>query len=233
MSAFVFRPERRPFPRWMGPFSPARGRYSGFRFCEGRLGTWVEGDAGSRFWPVEDGPGSRDIAYLVLREWGGGRVLLLPNGFVVKPLPGDEESGCRVLIGRFYGSVVLERPDGTRFDLESPGYLEPGNPWPGPKTTGLECTIDYSGTLTCTWCHPTQCGRDEVRERLRGPDRVLAAGFRRGRLGNSGGRVRITANGHVITNRKEVDDTWASIYVGYVDPRSWAGWEHWIEKERT
>lgn len=228
MSPLTFRAEARPFPRWMGPFSPARGNHSGFRFSGGRLGTWVDDDRGRNFWPVVESRGARALADLVLGTWQGGRVLFLPNGFVVKPLPGEEETGSRVLIGRCTGSIALERPDGTTFDLANPGAIEPGDLWPGPKTTGLECLIDERGGLSSTWYHPTRLGRDEVSEHLRGTDAALARGFRKARPGDSRGRVRITARGHVITNRQARDGAWATLYVGHIAPKAWNGWEQWI-----
>src|SRR5688572_111880 len=112
MTALAFRPESAAFPRWMGPFSPARGSYSGFRVRDGRLGTWVADDDERAFWPVVVGPGARMLVQLVWEQWGGGRVLLLPNGFVVKPLQRDDHVGKRVLIGRVSGPIVLVRPDG-------------------------------------------------------------------------------------------------------------------------
>lgn len=231
MTGFSFAVERRPFPRWLGPFSPARGTNAGFRFHQRRLGTWVESEQGREFWPLLDSPGVRSLARTILDEWGGGHVLLLPNGFVIKPLPGDEEVGRRVLIGRFRGSVVLERPEGGVFDLSNPGQITPGEPWPGPKTTGLECAIQVDGSLRCTWYHPTRLGRDEVSELLTGPNLSLAAGFRRCRPWDVGGRVRVTANGHVITNRQEWNGQWTSLYVGYVSPDSWPHRIQWIITE--
>ena len=231
MSSFTFKPETGTFPRWMGPFSPARGTYSGFRFHQGRLGTWVGDTIGRSFWPVADNQGVRDISTLVKRKWGGGRVLFLPNGFVVKPLQTDDEVGQRVLIGRFQGAIVLERPGQSPFDLSKPGALRPGDPWTGPTTTGLECAIQHNGSLVCTWYHPTRFGRDEVSEVLLGPDRSLAEGFRAARPGVTGGRVRITANGRVITNRQDANDAWASIFIGVIDPGSFNGWKTWIAKE--
>lgn len=230
MTAFVFAPLEPPFPRWMGPFSPARGDHSGFRFDNGWLGTWVGDESGYAFWPFVESPGARALAALVRQHWRGGRVLLLPNGFVVKPLR-DEEVGRRALIGRFTGSIVLERRDQPRFDLSQPGNLRPGDRWPGPTTTGLESAIQSDGSLICSWYHPTSLGRDEVRNQLREPDRSLLEAFRAARPGATGGRVRITANGHVITNRQESSGSWACLYVGYVDPRRWNDWEQWIEKE--
>jgi len=182
------------------------------------------------FWPVVDGCGARELTTLVRGEWGGGRVLLLPNGFVVKPLQQDFLVGRRALIGRVRGTVVLERPDGTTFDMTNPGALRPGDLWVGPKTTGLECAIQPDGSLICSWYHPTQWGRTQVSERLRGADQSLAACFRSARPGDSAGRVRVTANGHIITNRQQADGSWLTYYVGWINPGSWTDWQHWIER---
>ena len=232
MKVFTFEPLARPFPRWKGPFSPGRGKRTGFRFHDGRFGTWVEGNSKYSFWAAADTPGERAVSSLVRSEWGGGRVLLLPNGYVVKPLQGDDEVGSRALIGRFLGSMVLEKPDHSTFDFASPGRLRPGQQWPGPATTGLECEIRPDGALVCSWCHPTAWGRDEVSELIAGPDRTLATGFKAARPGEITGRVRVTANGHIITRRPGPDDSLKCFYVGYTDPTSWIGWDKWIRKER-
>lgn len=224
MIPFEFKPLLRPFPRWMGPFSPSRGKKSGFRVQREEIRAW---DDEGTFWPVVECLGVKSIIRIVKFYWKGGRVLFLPNGFVVKPLQEDDEVGQRVLIGRFRGSILLKRPKGSDFDMSRPGNLKPGDPWPGPKTTGLECIIDGTGTLNCSWYHPIRLGREDVFEKLRGQDCALAEGFRAARPNHTGGRVRITANGHVITNREEWAG-WVSTYVGFVDPGSWAGWEHWI-----
>ena len=91
MSGFTFHPMSQPFPQWLGPFSPARGTRSGFRFHREKLGTWVGNDSEMSFWPIIDCGGAREIAKLVRNKWGGGRVLFLPNGFAVKPLQNDDE----------------------------------------------------------------------------------------------------------------------------------------------
>lgn len=228
--SFLFRPAARPFKRWMGPFSPARGKYSGFRFHAGRLGTWVADDEVRAFWSIVDSPGVRVLQRLVIEEWGGGRVLFLPNGYLVKPLQGDLERGRRALIGQFSGRIVLERPDGRPFDLSAPG-ISPGHEWPGPKTTGLECRVDGDGVPICSWYHPTEYGRDEIDRGLTHPVPGLAAGSRVCRPRDLGGRVRITANGHVITNRLESDGSWVALYVGWIDPASWGDWRSWILEE--
>lgn len=171
---------------------------------------------------------ARLLANLVRREWGGGRVLLLPTGLVAKPLQGDHEVGRRVVIGRFRGSIVLHRPDGSAFDLNRPGHLQPGDPWTGPKTTGLECAIQSDGSLVCEWYHPTPLGRETIAEQLHGIDRNLASGFGRARPGDVGGHVRVTANGHAITNRQTRTGKWMAFYIGRIDPASWANWNRWI-----
>lgn len=231
MTAFAFAALQPPFPRWMGPYSPTRGTRSGFRFHGRRFGTWVGDESGATFWPVVENNGTRSLTEIVREHWGGGRVLLLCNGFAIKPLQTDAEVGRRVVIGVFGGSIVLEPPGRTRFDLGHPGNLRPGDRWPGPTTTGLECAIQPDGSLVCGWFHPTPAGRDVVRSRLRQPDPRLAAAFRTARPEATGGRVRITANGHVITNHQESDGGWACLYVGFVARDSWQGWETWIEKE--
>ena len=230
MSDFVFDAEEYPFPRWLGPFSPARGTSKGFRFRSGQLGTWVSNEYRREFWRMTLSEGVSELSRLVLNRWDGGRIALLPNGLVIKPLQGESEVGCRVVIGRFYGSVVLRRPRGDEFDLGDPGDLNPGGPWPGPESTGLECSINSSGSLNCKWYHPAPYGRETVREILHRSDPHLANGFRRARLGARRGRVRVTANGQVITNCQTMDGSWVPMYVGSVDTEYWPHRPEWIRR---
>lgn len=231
MKSFMFDPEQRPYPRWMGPFSPARGTRSGFRFHQGRLGTWVDDGIHMSFWSLAECKGARCLADLVRGEWGGGRVLLLPTRVVVKPLQGDSEVGHRVVIGRFRGPILLERPDGSTFNLDAPGHLQPGDPWPGPHTTGLECAIQSDGSLSCQWYHPTELGREAILEELHGADRTLIDGFNRARPGDAAGRVHVAANGHVTTNRQTRTGMWMPSYVGRIDLAAWTNWNQWIERD--
>ncbi len=219
-----------PFPRWWGPYSPARGDISGFRFHRQRLGTWVQNGEDMEFWPVVDSPGVRLLTRTVLERWGSGRVLFLPNGYVVKPLQKDTERGKRVLLGSFNDPVVLEQPSGKLFDMSNPGPISPGDVWPGPKTVGLECIIQPDGALICKWYHPTAEGREDQWVLMTKPNDRLVMGFRTCRQGNRFGRVRVTANGHIITNCKEGGDTWISRYVGSISHAQWKHCENWIGK---
>jgi hypothetical protein len=207
--------------------------YSGFRINRGRCGTWVEAAGGSSFWEIEPCEGADQLSLLMQREWGGGRVLLLPNGFAVKPLHSEDERGAIVLIGRFSGSIVLMQPDGTRFDLSRPSTLQAGDPWPGPKSTGLECALQNDGAITCNWYQTLATRSGYITEQLRGPDRVLAAGYQAARPGEVSGRIRVTANGIVITNRRLSDEGWSALYVGAVEPSSWNDWDHWIDRTQA
>lgn len=231
MTTFTFQALASPFLRWWGPYSPSRGDHSGFRFHHNRPGTWVGNQYGQEFWPIVDSPSARALTAVVQDHWSGGRILLLPNGLVIKPLQHDDEVSVRVIIGFFSGPVVLEQPGGGVFDLSNPGTLAPGDPWPGPKTIGIECNIQADGSLDCSWYFPTTWGRDEVQMQVCGPDTQMAQGFKKARPASWGGRVRVTANGHVFTNRKEWDGTWISLYVGRIVPESWRFQPEWIGKE--
>lgn len=220
---------QRPFRRWWGPFSPARGKRSGFRVNKGRLGVWVDDGDHRGFWSVQQTPGARALQKEVLEEWGGGRVLLLPNGLVVKPLQGDDERGRRVLVGQISGDVVLEIPGGTQFNMAQPSTLQPGSLWQGPTTTGLECVLQQDGSLSCKWYHPTELGRDKDTHVVNQAHAALAQGFRSARPGDTAGRVRVTAHGHVITNREARGGYWETRYVGHVLPGNWPHLKEWIE----
>jgi len=60
------------------------------------------------------------------------------------------------------------------------------------------------------------------------PDTALAQGFRAARPDSSAGRVRVTAKGHVITNR-QVQGRWRCLYVGCIAIHQWPHLPHWIE----
>lgn len=225
---FDFTPLPHPFPRWWGPFSPSRGVHSGFRFLAGRLGTYVNTPHGRDFWTVRTNSAVEALEQLAVRRYGGGRVLLLANGLVIKPLQNDAEVGQRVVIGKFKGPIVLERPGGSTFDMDSIGGLTAGAMWDGPTTTGLEAVLNANGSVECFWYHPDELGRVTESEILFPANADLANAFQRARGGDTVGRVRITANGHLITNRQVGWRQWKCLYVGRIPVEQWPHLEDWI-----
>lgn len=226
---FEFKPAIGPPPRWLGPYSPSRGTNYGFRVRYGRLMTTRYVEYGADSWPVADSEGSHALTAYVTHRFGGGRVLILPDGKVIKPLQDDEEVGERVLIGVVRGRIRMDEPG---FDMSSRGQLKAGDPWSGPTTTGIECVLEADGSLVCSWKRTADWGRTEHTERLLGPNPALAVGFRKARPGESSGRVRVTAHGIVITNRQCSDGTWSARYVGQIDVSAWPTKSGWIEANR-
>jgi hypothetical protein len=129
-----FTPETSPFPYWVGPYTPARGSYSGFRIRGGMLGAWVSSEDGQSFCEVQQSDGVRRLTELVARHWSGGRLLFLPSGFVVKPLQNDDERGVRVVVGRYEGNFLV-RVGNNWLDFLAPSLgMEAGSIWDGIST---------------------------------------------------------------------------------------------------
>ena len=239
MEELHFNPASPPFKFWLGPYSPRRGKNSGYTVRgssgNGILCTQVQDDNLQETWDVVSN-GVDQIVELVQRNFhGGGGISILPNGFVIKPLQDDQELGWRKIIGEIHGVVVLRKSDNSLFDFRDLNELKPGDVWEGPKTTGLECTIRANGSLDCTWSRQTQFGEKEVKEILRGKDLELRVGFHKARPNDSGGRVRVQASGHVFTNRQIGYEKWSAHYVGYIDPGTWlCDWkcEDWVKSSK-
>jgi hypothetical protein len=227
MTIFRFVPAAPPFRRWMGPYCPSRGTLSGLRVTQRQLGAWVTRNGVSVFWTVKE---SAELASFVTRRWGGGRVLLLPNGIVVKPLQHDDEVGIRAFIGRFRGRIVLESPDGDRFEMNRVPHAKPGLRWPGSATDGLECVAKPDGSVRCYWYHPKGRGRVTESILVSHPDAYVAHAFSAVRSGETAGRVRITSTRHVITNRQMVNDSWESVVLFRYSP-GFPDWSEFISEE--
>lgn len=225
---FTFIELESPFPRWLGPYSPARGTRHGLRVTGGQIGVYVQDRlAGeSEFWTITDCEGSRKLHGVIREHFRGGRILILPNGFVIKPLQSYVERGERALIGRIQGAICFS--GSTLFNLAKPDNLEPGDIWLGPDTIGLEGYFNTkNGHLSCRWYHPLEYGRDN--ESILIPDSAhLVDGFRKARPGSYGGRVHVTAYGHVFTKEKGNDMVWESYYVGRIDVSKWPRDSNWI-----
>lgn len=210
-----------PFRRWMGVYSPARGTMFGYRFHHQKLGVWVTNEHGQEFWHFHQCPEIEALQDIVLSHWGGGRVLMLCGGPVIKPENNDDEVGIRRVIAAFQGDAVLVKPDGSRFSFRIAHTLKPGASWPGPTTTGLECAIKSDGRLECSWYHPSDFGKETHRVILTGPSKTLFRGFVAARPGEFGGRVRVQMSGAVITNVQSHGPgglEWKSLYIGSIDP---------------
>lgn len=228
MSGIEMEIFRKPFRRWMGPYSPARGFQHGLRFHQGALGVWHANAIGKEFSRVQRSGAVDRLTRAVIQTWGGGRLLFLPNGYIVKPLPGgDDERGKRVIVGTFSGSLVLVDGDGVEFDFAEPTNLRAGSQWEGPTTLGLECVMEPDGAVRCDWRHPDDYGRMRESKNLTGPSVARARSFRSARPGESSGRVHLTPNGHVTTNVK-VRGNWEARYVCHIDLVELADWSHWI-----
>ena len=226
-----FFPEKEPFPSWMGPYSPARGRRSGFRITDGRLGAWMSSGDESMFCPAVDSDGVSALTHLVVNSrFGGGRVLFLPSGIVVKPLQDEQEVGLRVVIGRYEGGFKLQVENKT-IDLSSNDFV-PGGEWPGPSTIGLECAIQPDGSLVTRWKHPTDYGNEEPNAKITPSNPTLLADFKKARPADTGGRVRVTVCGHAITNNL-VGDAWKPYYLGKIETSQHLNWEKWIRRGET
>lgn len=222
----IFTPENLPFPCWGGPYTPARGSYSGFRIRGGMLGAWVSSDDGQSFCEVKQSDGVKRLTDLVARHWAGGRLLFLPSGLVVKPLQNDEERGARVVIGRCEGSFPV-RVGNNWLDFRAPSLgIAAGSAWDGPGTIGLECSIKADGSLLTSWDAPTDFGAERNQHVISGPNNALLTGFRAARPSDEGGRVRVTVGGHVMT-KKEMKHGWKTFYVGRIATDNLRNWDNW------
>lgn len=222
----IFQSEAFPFPRWLGPYSPARGNNAGFRVRSGLLGATVVTESGQEFWTAQQTQGVHDLVQLIKTHWQGGRIVFLPNGFAVKPLQNDSE---RVLIGRSSNALILNGSGRQVLDFSNLQHLAPGSIWSGPGTIGLESTLRSDGSLTSGWYRTTEYGQEETQEVIAGPNLSLLEGFRKARPGENSGRVRITIGGHVTTNRQERNGGSRPYYVGQVSTSVFRNWERWIE----
>ncbi len=220
-----------PFPNWFGPYSPARGSQSGFRVRYGKLGTWFTSDEGQSFEAVQNTAGTRQLTNLVKKYYGNGRVLFLPCGYVVKPLQKQDERGLRVLVGQYEGGFVISvgkiNIDFSRTD----NLFSPGSAWPGPGNIGLECKIQSDGSLVTKWYQPSDFGHNEYEKEIVGENRSLISAFHKARPEDGVGRVRITINGHVITNKQVGYKCWKPFYLGRIDTSQFSGWGRWMEKK--
>ena len=232
MSGFEYVGEKPPYRRWWGPYSAATGTTYGFRVREGKFGVWHRGDAGLEFWTAPETPAVLALIHDVQRAWrGGGRLLLLPNGYIVKPLQNDGDRNIRAFIGTFRGSLVVRGPRGECLNYSDPARVQPGEEWSWPNTTGLAAVMQEDGALRCSWVHPDDSGKLKTECLITGANAKLYAGFRLRRI-ESTGRVHIHPGGHVTQNCDIGFGNWRCRYVGRLGLGKLDDWSGWVGKER-
>jgi hypothetical protein len=218
MSELEIEVARKPFTRWWGPYSPRRGRMGlSLRGGEITVREPASDGTGDAEWILMGGSSVDRFIRAVSAEFGGGRLLFLPSGHIVKPCNTEDETCIRMLVGTYRGSLCFEGPDGDEFDLADPCCGGSGEEWTGPNTIGLECVLKEDGCLQCEWKHPEGLYSNAC---IFGPSPALASGFRKARPGDVSGRVHVTAHGHVYTKWQAGYGRWRCSYVGTVDPRA-------------
>lgn len=91
-----------PHPKWHGPYSVVPGRSSGLRVRRGAIEAQLWRNGYAETWVIDDSQGNRSLIATVQATYGGGRLLLLPNGAVIKPVASSSE-GERRLLGHWWG----------------------------------------------------------------------------------------------------------------------------------
>lgn len=216
-----------PHPKWHGPYSVVPGRSNGLRVRRGAIEAQLWRNGYAETWVIDDSLGNRSLIATVQATYGGGRLLLLPNGAVIKPVASSSE-GERRLLGHWWGTLTLVSPLGQRICTTeanllvhprggTPRSLRPGDPWPGPSTTGLRCRIDPSGALYAKTWHASRWGRTEVDASVSGTSRLLFTSYLLAGGHRSGGSVRLLEGGHVVMPSHDAGGGLAR-YVGYVPP---------------
>lgn len=172
--------------------------------------------SGEAEWVFESNSSVERFIRAVSAEYGGGRLLFLATGQVIKPCNAEDETCMRVLAGTFKGSLLFAGPDGEMFDLSEPGCDTAGEDWTGPSTIGLECVLKEDGRLTCEWKHPEGLYSNAC---VYGPSPALANAFRKARPGAVSGRVHLMPHGHVVTKWQAGYGRWKCSYVATLNPK--------------
>jgi hypothetical protein len=214
-----------PFQRWVGPYSPRRGK-SGLSLRLDGISSIEPAMSGSGEigWKLQESSSLERAILAWRRSFGGGRLLFMPTGEILKPLSEEDERNKRVLVGRFSGSPRFVADDSGRSicDLASPDVLRRADAWTGPHAIGLECILKVDGSLHCEWYGPAEEGHIIQRTCILGPSRNRFIGFRMVRPRDSGGRVHLTACGHLYTKwltgtPQDRVREWRCAYLGKVD----------------
>ena len=158
--------QQKSFPYWKGPYSPARGVDTGIKVKDGEIGAWCYSSNNLEFFSFEQSPGSKELKKCVSKNFGGGgRIVILPNGFVIKPLA--DETGYRKLIGKIEGEIEISLDSGI-FSFGPNVTLKSGSIWKGPYGGGLECKVLEDGSIMSSSKEPHELGKIEAEFQLTG-----------------------------------------------------------------
>ncbi len=218
-----YEPFQEPLP-WYGPYSPARGTNSGFRIRNRRLGIYTNDD--SEPWLAKQTNGVRELEQQVIERYGGGRILFLPSGHVIKPDSGG--TGHRSVIGKYKGEFsILGRENGI---IDFSSEFEPGSRWLGPNNSiGLECQLEVAGNgLQTEWYIPRNYGRDNNHEEIAIVNPNITHMFEECRPNIAQGRIQLLIGGHIITKTQEGYSNWVTYYIGRIDLSQFNDWEQHI-----
>jgi len=217
-----FRPYQPPFHQWMGPYTPATGFTSGFRVLQNSLGCHEVDDSSQFFCTAEESPGVRYLIDHVRTHFGGGRVLFLPNGLVIKPCNRGYDVGRRVVIGEYSGDLRIFTSEGFR-NFSDEQIQNPGTRWYGPQTIGLAIILEPRGCGYIKWNLSNRYYDEEHREPFDWIGSQVVESYQR--VKGRTGRVRISVNGHAFTKVEE-GTRWQTYYLGIADSE-FVNWQQW------
>jgi len=210
----------RRFKRWKGPWKARRGKTSGSTVVGGRFRAYLQDPDVAEYWVAVQTPGIQKIQRTVVNYWTGGKVLISPGGWAIKPLASDPST--RYVLGKVEVPLKYKTSTGETFDMGNHG-VKPGAPWPGPYA-GTECVLHSDGSLM------SEVNEDDVNYDVDvyPPSPELARAFNVARPTTSAGRVLVTEGGLVLTKREDAWGDWRSCYVGTLDLNRWVMEDSWI-----
>ena len=220
-----FIPVKFPIPYWTGPYSPAAGVKTGTKVKFGYAGAWCDTKVGLKFRTFEKSEGADLLSKLVINEFnGGGRIVILPNGYVLKPENDDDAVGYQRLIGKIEGDIIFPLIK-ENFKLGPAIEFELGSKWEGPLGGAVKCTVGDDGAIHTSWSVPCETGAKEYHKQLTEPNIALTGQINEiKRKYGDFGRIYYWYGGHLTTAKHER-------YIGKVNCNSLDSKTEWFEME--
>ena len=220
-----FIPVKFPIPYWSGPYSPAAGKMTGMRVRKGYAGAWCDTIVGLKFFHFEKSNGADSLSSLVKVNFNdGGRIVILPNGYVIKPENDKVKVGYQRLIGKIKGEITIPQIY-ENFVLGPTSKFEAGSKWKGPHGGAIRCTIKDDGSIHTKWSVPNDKGASEYKKQLTGPNLTLLSQVEsiEKKIGAKG-RVYYWYGGHLTTADHQ-------LYIGKVACNTLDANTDWFEEE--